>query len=261
MVAVIGLIVTGCSDGGHATKPSASAVVLGFHVVATHPHDPASFTEGLAFGDRSHLYESSGHYGASKVSLVDPETGVATTGVGLDARFFGEGLAVVGDTVIQLTWKEGTALRWDAPTLVPSGQNAFQGEGWGLTFDPTSRRLIQSDGSATLRFRRHDTFSETGTVRVTKDAKPIDQLNELEFVDGVVWANVWKSDELLRIDPESGRVTGSVDLSSLDEHLSVTDPDLVLNGIAHRPGDPANRLWVTGKGWSTMTEIEIEAAG
>lgn len=231
--------------------------VLTFTVLATHRHDPTAFTEGLAFGDRDRLYESSGHYGSSRLSVVDPATGEVATSVGLDARFFGEGLAVVGATVVQLTWREGTALRWDASTLVPTGQSAFKGEGWGLTFDPLAKRLIQSDGTNSLHFRNPDTFEQTGRIDVTRAGRPVDQLNELEWVDGVVWANVWKSNDLLRIDPATGHVTGVVDLSSLDEHLSAADPDLVLNGIAHRPGDPSNRLWVTGKGWSTTSEIEV----
>lgn len=229
--------------------------------MATHPHDPSSFTEGLAFGDRSHLYESSGRYGASRVSIIDPSTGVSSRSAELDPAYFGEGLAVVGDTVVQLTWKEGRALRWSTTSLASERSTSYTGEGWGLTHDPKSNRLVQSDGSEVVRFRRDDSFEVTRTIRVTRNGQPVTQLNELEWVSGALWANVWKSNELLRIDPTSGRVTGVVDLSSLDEHLSDTDPDLVLNGIAHRPGDPANRLWVTGKGWSRTTEIEIEAAG
>ena len=266
------LVLTGCSDAGHAsdtasTTARSSSVTnaaperLSFTVVASHPHDPSAFTEGLAFGSRDRLYESSGHYGQSRIAIVDPQTGAARTSAALGAEFFGEGLAVVGDTVIQLTWKEGAALRWAADDLTSTGRSAYEGEGWGLTYDPAARRLYQSDGTATLHVRRTDDFAETRSVEVRRAGSPVDQLNELEWVDGQLWANVWKSDELLRIDPSSGRVTGVVDLASLDEHLSAADPDLVLNGIAHRPGDPANRLWVTGKGWSTMTEIEIETAG
>ncbi len=195
--------------------------------------------------------------------MVDASTGVSSRSVALDPTYFGEGLTVVGDTVVQLTWKEGRALRWSSTSLEPGRSTSYTGEGWGLTHDPKSDRLVQSDGSETLRFRRDDSFEVTRSIRVTRDGQPVTQLNELEWVSGDLWANVWKSNELLRIDPTSGRVTGVVDLTSLDEHLSGADPDLVLNGIAHRPGDPANRLWVTGKGWSTTTEIEIkiEAAG
>ena len=224
-------------------------------IVATHPHDPTAFTEGYVFTDGGRLYESSGGDEESRVSQVDPMSGVAIISVPLGPNYFGEGLAAVGGELVQLTWKEGTAFRWSVDGLAPVGQFAYLGEGWGLTFDGAKHRFIQSDGTDTLAFRDPVTFSEVGRVKVRRAGVPVTAINELEWVDGVVGANVWRTNELLRIDPTTGRVTGVVDASPLV--VPPADPEDVLNGIAHRPGDPANRLWVTGKRWSTVTEIVV----
>jgi len=253
----VGLIVTGCSDGGSraVTPATTKPPVLKMRVVATHPHDPTAFTEGYVFADRNHLYESSGLYGQSRLSSIDPTTGTVNRTAPLDPAQFGEGLASVRGELVQLTWKEGVALRWATATLSPVGRYALAGEGWGLTYDAARGRYIQSDGTGTLTFRDRSTFAVTGHVDVTRAGKPVTQLNELEWVAGTVWANVWLTNEILRIDPRTGRVTGVVDVSSLVP--ANDEPDNVPNGIAHRPGDAANRLWVTGKRWPTATEITV----
>ena len=150
------------------------------------------------------------------------------------------------DGLVQLTWKDGVAHRWSVDDLTPSGVFDYEGEGWGLTFD--GEEFVQSDGSPTLTRRDATTFEPTATVEVTRGGDPVEEINELEWVDGVIWANVWHSDEILRIDPSTGHVTGVIDASALWEAPERT-AELTLNGIAHRPGDPPNRLWLTGKNW------------
>jgi len=233
---------------------------LRLNVAATHPHDTAAFTEGLLFDDHGALYESTGQYGESSIRRVEPDTGAVLETVALDPTLFGEGLAMSADgTLVQLTWKEHRALRWTADGLTPGGTQTYDGEGWGLTDDAAGSRLVMSNGSSTLTFRDPTTFAVTRTVEVTLDAAPVTQLNELEAVDGVIWANVWQTDQIMRIDPTTGRVTGVVDASGLLSATQLAGAD-VLNGIAHRPGDPADRLWVTGKYWPTMFEVDVVPA-
>jgi glutamine cyclotransferase len=167
---------------------------------------------------------------------------------------FGEGLAQVGDRLIQLTWQQQQALVWSADTLEPEGSFDYQGEGWGLCFD--GRRLVMTDGSSSLTFRDAVTFEVIGEVSVMLDGQPIDRLNELECVDGSVWANVWETDSIVRIDPASGEVTGVLDASGLiTPHPALFDPGAVLNGIAY---DPATDTWLlTGKLWPSMFEVRL----
>jgi glutamine cyclotransferase len=159
--------------------------------------------------------------------------------------------------VVQLTWREHVALTYSAATLAAMPTTyPVSGEGWGLSFDPAHHRWVQSDGTNVLTFRNETTFAVTGHRSVTMAGHPVMLLNELEVVGGSVWANVWKTDTIDRIDLSTGRVTETVDLSALVPN-GITDPDSVLNGIAHRSGDPVTRLWVTGKRWPTMYEIRI----
>jgi glutamine cyclotransferase len=237
------------------SSPSAQPArvpVYGYEVVRTFPHDPTAFTQGLVIRDGV-LIESTGR-DPSSVRRVRLEDGVVLQKRELEPEFFGEGLTEKGGRVFSLSWINGVGFIWDADDLKPVSRFAYAGEGWGLTHDGT--RLILSDGSAALRFLDPDTQAETGRVSVTLNGRPVRQLNELEWIDGEVWANVWQTDYILRIDPATGRVVGVIDLSGLLPKDQVKDPvDDVLNGIAW---DAQNRrLFVTGKNWPSLFEIRL----
>lgn len=231
---------------------SAAPVRFGYRVVASFPHDPAAFTQGLLFADGV-LYESTGGYGRSSLRRVDLTTGRVLAKTDLPAHLFGEGITVWGDEVIQLTWRAGLGLRYDRARLTRRGTFPVVGEGWGLTDDGT--HWIQSDGSATLRWLDPRDGREVRRVQVTERGVPVPRLNELEYIDGEVWANIWLRDELIRIDPASGRVRSRVDLRDLWPTRERPHQDAVLNGIAHDPA--SGRLFVTGKHWPRLFEIEL----
>ncbi len=221
--------------------------VYSYTVVQTYPHDPNAFTQGLVYTDGV-LYEGTGLYGGSSLRKVDLETGTVLQIHTLSPEYFGEGIAVYSDTVVQLTWREHVAFVYDRGTFSETGRFTYTTQGWGLTHD--GERLIMSDGSATLFFRDPQTFSETGRVQVYDEFGPVTRLNELEYIDGEVYANVWLTDRIARIDPQTGRVTAWIDLAGL--RPPGTD---VLNGIAY---DSLNdRLFVTGKWWPNLFQIEL----
>ena len=234
-----------------ATAP-APIPIYGFEVVREYPHDRTAFTQGLVFRN-GELLESTGRY-PSTIRRVRLEDGVVLQRRELADDYFGEGLTALGDRVLTLTWKNGKAFEWDAETLEPEGEYAVEGEGWGLTHDST--RLILSDGTAALRFLDPTTLAETGRVPVTLQGRPVTQINELEWVEGEVFANVWQTDYILRIDPATGEVRGIIDLRALMPDRTGLDPtDAVLNGIAWDP--EGRRLFVTGKNWPKLFEIRI----
>jgi glutaminyl-peptide cyclotransferase len=254
LLAVTGvLLVAGCS-AAPAGSPAAKAPSV--DVLAEIPHDPQAFTQGLELVDGV-LYEGTGREGESSIRTVDPETGKVEKKLDLSADLFGEGITVAGDTIWQITWRDGIAIRRDRATLAETGRVTYEGEGWGLCHDGT--RLIMSDGTDRLTFRDVTTFEETGEVRVRgADDQPLTQLNELECVDGAVYANVWQTDEIVRIDPATGKVTDTYDLSGLlpQEDRAGTD---VLNGIAAIPG--TDEFLVTGKLWPTMFRVRFVTGG
>lgn len=255
MTLVLGVALTGC--GTSAPRVGQAPIRGTATVVAEHPHDPTAFTEGLAFGARDRLYESSGLYGSSEVREVDPTTGRVLRRTPLSPTMFGEGLGLIHGRVVQLTWREHVALTYDAATLARSATTYPVGnDGWGLSLDAAHHRWVQSDGTNLLTFRDESSFAVVGHQPVTSSGKPLTLLNELEVVGNSVWANVWKTNVIDRIDLATGVVTETVDLSRLVPK-GTTNIDSVLNGIAHRPGDPVTRLWVTGKRWPTMYEIRI----
>ena len=221
-------------------------------IVRALPHDPGAFTQGLVLREGV-FYESTGLYGESTVRIVDPGTGRVIRSRRLGEDFFGEGLELVGDRLIQLTWKEGTAFVWDAETLAPLGTFSYDGEGWGLCAQED--RLVMSDGSSRLTFRDPATFEPVGGVEVLRAGEPVKWINELECVEDLVYANVWQTEEIVVIDPGTGRVVGQIDASSLLDRLGSTDGIDVLNGIAYDSGDRS--FYLTGKFWPEIFQVRL----
>jgi len=228
--------------------------IEGYRVVHEYPHDPEAYCQGLVF-DGGLLHESTGRNGRSTVRTVELETGKVLRRTDLPVALFGEGLALVGDQLVQLTWKQHVARIYERDTLKAVNQFEYKGEGWGLAFDGT--HLVMSDGSDQLVFRDPKTFKEVRRVRVQAKGAPVVDLNELEIVEGEIWANVWKRDYIVRIDPTSGNVLGFVDLAGIFDRHTIDDTDAVLNGIAYDPA--TKRLFVTGKLWPKLFEIEVVA--
>lgn len=232
-----------------------SAPRYGYTVQASYPHDPRAFTQGLLWRN-GFVYESTGLQGRSSVRKVTLETGVPEQERMVDSRYFGEGMVDWKDRLITLTWQSGIGFVYDLETFEQIGDFSYPGEGWGLTRD--DHRIIMSDGTATLRFLDPETLQETGRVQVTDEGRPVDRLNELEFVKGEVFANIWQSDSIARIDPKSGKVTGWIDLTGLLSAADRGGRDVdVLNGIAYDAA--TDRLFVTGKLWPRLFEIRLTA--
>lgn len=227
--------------------------VVGYTVVRAYPHDRDAFTQGLQYLD-GFLYEGTGLHGRSSVRKVKLETGEVVQRRDVPAQYFGEGIVVWQSELFQLTWQSGVAFIYDRDTFAPRRSVRYQGEGWGLTHDGTS--LVMSDGSDSLRFLDPATFGERRRVKVTAAGAPLSALNELEYVKGEIFANVWQTDYLARIDPKTGRVTGWVDLQGLLSARDRTSTD-VLNGIAFDAA--GDRLFVTGKLWPRLFEIKLAA--
>ena len=226
--------------------------VQSYRVVRTYPHDPTAFTEGLFYRDGD-LFESTGR-APSDVRRVRLRDGKVLEKRELSEIYFGEGVIDWGDRLISLTWRNGVGFFWSIDGLQLQGAFTYPGEGWGITRD--DRRLIMSDGTDELRFLDPVTMAELGRVSVTADGVPVDQINELEWIDGEVWANIWQTDRIARIDPETGRVKAWIDLTGLYPLRPEMDPtDDVLNGIAW--DRRRNRVFVTGKNWSRLFEIRV----
>ncbi len=231
--------------------PAGDIIEYDYRVIRTYPHDPDAWTQGLVYTD-GNLYESTGQYARSSVRRVELTTGRVLDIYGLPFHLYGEGLAATGDRLVQLTWRNHVGLVYNRSTLSPVEEFEYPTEGWGLAWDGT--RLILSDGTPTLYFLSPEDFSVIGKVTVTEDGMPLARLNELEYIDGRVYANVWLTDRIVIIDPETGRVTGRAYLSGLLTEAEREKAD-VLNGIAYdRCGD---RLLVTGKLWPKLFEIEL----
>jgi glutamine cyclotransferase len=232
-----------------------SLPVFGYTISAAYPHDRDAFTQGLQF-EGGILYEGTGLNGRSSIRKVQLETGTVLQRRDIPQEYFGEGITIFKAQLYQLTWQSGVALSYDANTFSPSKTFKYRGEGWGLTHDGTS--LIMSDGTDTLRFLDPATFAERRRLRVTADGIPVPRLNELEFVKGEVFANVWTTDYVARIDPVTGKVTGWINLAGLLTPHERSSAD-VLNGIAY---DAArDRLFVTGKLWPRLFEIHLKPQG
>jgi glutamine cyclotransferase len=220
-------------------------------VIAAHPHDRNAFTQGLVVHE-GQMLEGTGQYGSSSLRRVDIATGRVEELVPLPSAYFGEGITVLDGRIYQLTWQNGVAFIYDAETLALERTARYDGEGWGLTTD--GMRLILSDGSASLSFLEPETFGVERQVTVRENGQPITRLNELEYIDGEIWANVWYDDRIVRIAPSSGEVLGWIDLSRLYPSPGRARDD-VLNGIAYDAD--SGRLFVTGKNWPQLFEIEV----
>lgn len=238
-----------------AVRPSARTPVCSYEVVTSHPHDREAYTQGLAFHE-GRLFEGTGLLGRSSVREVDLDTGQVVRQLEIDDKHFGEGIAIVKERLFQLTWRSHKGFIYDVRTFAPVGEFAYEGEGWGLTHD--GRHLVMSDGTARLRFLDPDSFVVLRTLEVHAGGKPVDRLNDLQYVDGEIFANVWKADRIARIDPLTGELIAWIDLARLLAPEDRTPSADVLNGIAYDA--ETGRLVVTGKLWSRLYEIRLVSA-
>ena len=247
LFALAGLAVLAAPAAGQTPVSRATA-----EIVATYPHDSGAFTQGLFIEDGV-LFESTGQVGASGLRQVTLETGHVERQTALEPPYFGEGSVQLGSRIYMLTWQSETGFIFDAGTFERIGTFDYSGQGWGLTHDGT--HLILSDGTAELRVIDPADFSTVRTIEVTLAGRPVRRLNELEWVDGEIWANVWQSPLIVRINPESGAVTGLIDLTGLIPPALAGSRDAVANGIAWNR--ETGQIYVTGKLWPLLYEIRI----
>jgi len=246
LLAVVFLLVPGVALAQRAP-------VQTYEVVASFPHDPRAFTQGLFFQDGL-LYESTGLNGRSGIRKVDPATGAVVQKRDLDARYFGEGIVAWKDRLIELTWRDGVGFIYDLNSFEPKSKFEYRGEGWALTHD--GQRIIMSDGTAELRFLDPDTLKETGRLKITDGGGEVTNINEIEWIEGEVWANIWQTDWIARIDPQTGKVKAWIDMTGLLPMADRTGREDVLNGIAYDAA--AKRVLVTGKLWPKLYEIRVK---
>ena len=240
-----------------ACGPSTTTVAqgqqpTGYVVVDEFDHDPEAFTQGLDFKGES-LFESTGLNGQSTLRKVDLESGRVLRQIDVADRHFAEGITVLGKRIFQITWKSEVAFVYRPSTFKRIDRFPYKGEGWGLTHD--GEHLIMSDGSSIIRFRDPKTFKVVRRLPVTDGGQPVEQLNELEWIDGEIFANVWQTADVVRIDPSTGEVTGRLDLGPLWEMEKAEGEPDVPNGIAYLTGQ--DRLFVTGKNWAHLYEIRL----
>ncbi|HYN86803.1 MAG TPA: glutaminyl-peptide cyclotransferase [Pyrinomonadaceae bacterium] len=238
------------------SNSQAPVPVYGYEVVNTWPHDTDAYTQGLVY-DSGTLLESTGQYGASSLRRVELRTGKVLKRVEVPRQFFGEGMTLLGGKIYQVTWTTRKGFVYDPQSFAKLDEFAYDGEGWGLTHD--GRHLILSDGTDQLRFLDPETFRAVRTVSVTEGGRPVRELNELEYVRGEVYANVWHTDRIARIDPQTGRVVGWIELKGLIPDSERPDAEAVLNGIAY--DEAGDRLFVTGKLWPKLFEVRIKPRG
>jgi glutamine cyclotransferase len=254
-LAIGGLLLMGTigflADHAGQRMAAAGEPVYGFNIVRSFPHDPRAFTQGLLFRDGA-FYEGTGMNGRSGIRKVKIETGEVLQIKAIGAEYFGEGITDWKGSLIEITWQSEIGFVYDINTFERTRTWTYKGEGWGLTQDGT--RIIMSDGTSTLRFLDPETLKETGRITVHDARGPVDRLNELEYVKGEIYANVWQTDRIARISPKDGRVTGWIDLAGLLPPFERAGTD-VLNGIAYDAA--GDRLFVTGKQWPRVFEIKL----
>ena len=251
MVSVAGIVgIVGLAMASQLRK-GGNRSTTGFRVVAEFPHDAQAFTQGLAVVS-GQMYEGTGKKGESSLRKVQLNTGRVETIVPLDSTYFGEGITAMNGKIYQITWQNRVGIVYDQKTLKRIGTFGYTGEGWGLTND--GKRLILSDGTSTLRFLDPNTFEVVNRIKVRSSSGLVDNLNELEYMKGEILANIWYSDRIARISPATGEVLGWIDLTSLYP-AKRRGKEEVLNGIAY--DEEAGRLFVTGKNWPKLYEIEL----
>jgi glutamine cyclotransferase len=244
------------AEPGHNSAQAAgpAPAIYNYRIVHTYPHDRNAFTQGLFYLDGK-FYESTGQIGQSTIRHVNIEDGRVLQSVPIPPGLFGEGIVNFGNEIVSITWQGGNGYRWDLATLRRTGEWHYSGEGWGLTQNGTD--IIMSDGTSAIRFLDPATLNERRRITVTLQGVELTQLNELEWVNGEIFANIWQTPRIARIDPASGRVTGIIDLTGIARE-NTTNSDAVLNGIAYdAQGD---RLFVTGKLWPRLYEIDLVPA-
>ncbi|NKB33983.1 MAG: glutaminyl-peptide cyclotransferase [Pseudomonadales bacterium] len=225
---------------------------LSYRIVNTYPHDINAFTQGLIYHE-GYLFEGTGKNGLSSLSKINLEDNEVLQTTRLNRRYFGEGIEVVDDRIFQLTWTSNMVFVWDKNNFEQLGTHYNATQGWGLAYD--GEHLILSDGTSTLQFMDTENFAPQRKVTVTFNGNPLSNVNELEYINGEVWANIWQTDFIVRINPEDGVVTSVIDLTGLSNETQLGSREAVLNGIAW---DEVNeRLFVTGKHWANLFEIEI----
>jgi glutaminyl-peptide cyclotransferase len=248
-ILVVGGVLVIILNLGQTPIDSASPTLYTYLIIKTHPHNSTAFTEGLVFNNGV-LYESTGEYGYSSLRQVNLETGVVEQEVLLPNKYFGEGLTVVNDSLVQLTWREKIGFIYDKKTFSLLGNFSYSSEGWGLTFNGSD--LIMSDGTSKLTFINPVTFQKVGQVSIHDGNTPVTNINELEFINGDVYANIWMQQKIAIINPQTGTVKGWIDLTGIYQTNNLDD---VLNGIAF--DSQTNRLLITGKDWPNLYEITI----
>jgi len=257
MVILTAAMLVCCCSKPPGPKPRPSPKVntvpiLPCKIIKTYPHDRTAFTQGLVIEDGI-LYESTGEYGSSTLKKIDLETGEVIDSTPLSSEFFGEGITIMNDRVIQLTWRSGKGFVYDKHTFKRLKEFTYRTEGWGITHD--GKRLIISDGTSILHFLNPVTFEYEGVIEVRADGRRVVNLNELEYINGEIYANVWQSPWIVKIDPDTGKVSGWIDARGLLQPEDLTREIDAMNGIAY---DKKNdRLFLTGKLWPKLFEVEI----
>jgi glutamine cyclotransferase len=254
-LALISMTLWDCNRQTHGTEQH-TVPVYGYKIIAVYPHDKDAYTQGLVY-DGQNLYESTGLYGNSTVRQVELETGKVRQSYSVPSRYFGEGLTIWKDGLIQLTWKSMTGFVYNKSDFKQIRDFSYKREGWGITSD--GLHLIMSDGSDTLYFINPETFTDIGSIRVKASDEPVFNLNELEYINGSIVANVYFDNRIAIISPETGAVTGWIDLRELTAREKNMSTVGVLNGIAYNPKN--GTLLVTGKLWPELFEIEIQKEG
>jgi glutamine cyclotransferase len=251
--AVPSATVSAAPTAAPSTAPAGEIPVWTYEIINTYPHDSSSYTQGLIYRDDV-LYESAGQYNESSLRKVDLKTGKVLKKIPVPGQYFAEGMTVFKGKVFQLTWREEKVFVYEPDTFRKTGEFTYEGEGWGLTHD--GQQLIMSDGSSQIRFINADTFKMERRINVTLKGRPVEELNELEYIKGEIYANIYQTDRIVRIDPKTGQVLGMIDMTGILPGKSPDEMDNVLNGIAY--DEKGERIFITGKRWPKLFEVRLK---